>query len=82
MPRPTDFKETKNIVIEVNQALACFSMKRNALFVKTYKPFVQQPGSLYKKKCFCKDGLHLSYLGVSILRNFFIGVIIICNFFV
>lgn len=75
LPRPVDFEKTKNIVIDTNKFLASSSLKRNALFVKTYKPFVQQPGSLFKKKCFCKDGLHLSYLGVSLLRNFFIGVI-------
>ena len=75
LPRPIDFDNSKQIVIECNNLLANLSLKRNALFVRTYKHFVQQPGSLYKRKCFCKDNLHLSYLGVSVIRNFFIGVI-------
>lgn len=75
LPRPIDFDKTKQLVIETNNCLANLALKRNVQFVKTYKQFVKQPGSLYKRKCFCKDGLHLSYLRVSILRNFFIGVV-------
>jgi hypothetical protein len=30
---------------------------------------------LHNRKCFCKDWLHLSYFGVSVLRNLFIGVV-------
>ena len=73
LPRPIHFDDTKQTVIDCNKALAKLSLKKNILFVKTYKQFVQQPGSIYKSKCFCKDRLHLSYFGVSVLRNFFIG---------
>jgi hypothetical protein len=69
------FDRTKQLVIETNNCLANLALKRNVQFVKTYKQFVKQPGSLYKRKCFCKDGLHASYLGVSVLRNVFIGVV-------
>lgn len=66
LPRPIDFDRTKQLVIETNNCLANLALKRNVQFVKTYKQFVKQPGSLYKRKCFCKYGLHLSYLGVSV----------------
>ena len=69
LPRPIDFDRTKQLVIETNNCLANLALKRNVQFVKTYKQFVKQPGSLYKRKCFC------SYLGVSVLRNVFIGVV-------
>jgi hypothetical protein len=75
LPRPIDFDRTKQLVIETNNCLANLALKWNVQFVKTYKQFVKQPGSLYKRKCFCKDGLHASYLGVSVLRNVFIGVV-------
>lgn len=75
LPRPIDFEDTKNLVINTNNELSCLAIKKNVSFVKSYKPFVQQPGSIVKHKCYCRDKLHLSYLGVSLLRNFFIGVI-------
>ena len=75
LPRLIDFDRTKQLVIETNNCLANLAFKRNVQFVKIYKQFVKQPGSLYKRKCFCKNGLHLSYLGVSVLRNLFIGVV-------
>jgi lysophospholipase L1-like esterase len=75
LSRPIDFDRTKQLVIETNNCLAKLALKRNVQFVKTYKQFVKQPGSLYKRKGFCKDGLHLSYLGVSVRRNLLIGVV-------
>ena len=75
LPRPIDFDNTKNIVIQLNNCLSSLAVKFGYLFVRSYKPFVQQPGSLPIRKYFARDGLHLSFLGVSILRNFFIGVV-------
>ena len=75
LSRPIDFDRTKQLVIETNNCLAKLALTRNVQFVKTYKQFVKQPGSLYKRKCFCKDGLHISYLGVSVRRNLLIGVV-------
>lgn len=75
LPRPVDFLDSKQHVIQVNNNLAALALRRKALFVKTYKPFVQQPGSLPVRKYFAKDGLHLSKKGVSVIRNFYIGVV-------
>ena len=54
LPRPIDFDRTKQLVIETNNCLANLALKRNVLFVKTYKQFAKEPGSLYKRTCFCK----------------------------
>ena len=54
LPRPIYFDRTKQSVIETNNCLAKLALKRNVQFVKTYKEFVKQPGSLYKRKCFVK----------------------------
>lgn len=75
LPRPVDFTETKQRVIEVNKHLATLAFQKKFLFIRTYKPFVQQPGSIPIRKYFAKDGLHLSFTGVSVLRNFLIGVV-------
>ena len=55
LPRPIDFDRTKQLVIETNNWLANLALKRNVQFVKTYKQFVKHPGSLHKRKRFCKD---------------------------
>ena len=75
LSRPIDFDRTKQLVIETNNCLANLALKWNVQFVKTYKQFVKHPGSLHNRKCFCKDWLHLSYFGVSVLRNLCIGVV-------
>lgn len=75
LPRPVDFEVTKSTVIRINNRLLDFSKKYNFLLVKSFKPFVQQPGSIPKRIFFAKDGLHLNYRGVFVLRNFLIGVV-------
>ena len=57
--------------------MSSLALKYGFMFVRSYKPFVQQPGSIPKRKAFAIDGLHLSRNGngFSVLRIFFIGVI-------
>ena len=65
----------KVLIIRVNNRLLDLCKKFKFLLVTSFKPFVQQPGSIPRFSFFAKDRVHLSIRGVSVFRNFFIGVV-------
>ena len=71
LPRPFDFKQNKNYLIEVNKALEKLCKELNVYFVYSYKPLMKYGSP--KENYFDCDGLHLSQDGSKVMQRFFLG---------
>lgn len=77
LPRPVDFRETKHLIILVNNLLKTICRKRSSVYVTTYRPFLKfgKPiCELFSPLCW----LHVNHQGNVKLTIFFTQVLSHC----
>lgn len=69
LPRPKDWDVYGQKVMDINKALVRLQRNLDFTFLKTYRPFWNNYTHMPRSNHFARDGLHLSALGVAMLKN-------------
>lgn len=76
IPRPLDYKYTRDKVVKANNRIKYFCKLRKIPFLKTFRPFLGKNGHPLRHLFAIRDGgLHLNSEGSRVLSNYFLQVV-------